>query len=172
MVQQQKAVRLPQIALQPSRAGPTTTTIALFKPTGINYMSKPTNRLALTFTGQPSRPGLATLPEACSLAEHLEVPPTIGNLKALNALREHCKHVEKSCAYADVLAAAPPPTPSTTRVEEVPDIDMQAATLDKCPKKTTIMKVSLPLDSKGKGKAKEIAPPLDISDDGEEKLGV
>ena len=129
-----------------------------------------TNHLASTFTGQPSRPGLATLPEARSLAEHLEVPPTIGNLKALNALREHRKHIEKSCAYADALAAVPPPTSSTSCVEEVPDVVMQAATLDKHPRKTTIMKVGLPLDPKGKDKAKEVMPPVKISDNGEEKL--
>ena len=167
-VQQQQAVRLPQIALQPSRAGPTTTTIASFKPAGINYMSKPTNCPASTFTGQPSRPGLATLPEAHSLAERLEVTPTIGNLKALNALHEHRKHVEKSCAYTDALAAVPPPTPSTIRVEEVPDVVMKAATLDKRPKKMMIMKVGLPLDPKGKGKAKEVTPPVKVSNSEEQ----
>ena len=67
-VQQQKAVSRPQIALQPSRAGPSTTTIVSFKLSGINY-----NRSAQTYTGQPPRPGLATLLEARSLAEHLDV---------------------------------------------------------------------------------------------------
>ena len=66
-VQQQKAVSRPQIALQPSRAGPLTTTIVSFKPSGINY-----NCSAQTYTGQPPRPGPATLPEARSLAEHQE----------------------------------------------------------------------------------------------------
>ena len=65
-VQQQKAVSRPQIALQPSRAGPSTMTIASFKPAGINYMSKPNNRPASAYTGQPSRPGPATLLEARS----------------------------------------------------------------------------------------------------------
>ena len=32
------------------------------------------------------------------------------------------------------------------------------------------MKVGLPLDPKGKGKAKEVTSPVDVSDDGEEKL--
>ena len=169
-VQQQKAVSRPQIALQPSRAGPSTTTIASFKPTGINYTSKSNNQPASAYTGQPSRPGPATLLEARSLAERLDVRPSIENLKALEALREHRRHVEKSRAYADALAAARPPMPpSTSRVEEVPDVVTQANTKDKHPKKTTILKVSLPLDSKGKGKAKETTPPINVSD-GDEQL--
>ena len=72
-------------------------------------------------------------------------------------------HIEKSQAYADTLAAARPPMPSSTsRVEEVPDVITQANTKDKRPKKTTILKVGLPLDSKGKGKAKETTPPIDV----------
>ena len=111
------------------------------------------------YSGQPSKPGPATLPEARSLAERLDVTASIENLKALEALREHCKHIEKSRAYADAVAVTqPPPTSSTSRIEEVPDVIMQAAKKDKRPKQTTIMKVGLPLDPKGKGKAKEVTP--------------
>ena len=51
----------------------------------------------------------------------------------------------------------------------MPDVIAQAETKDKRPKKTTILKVGLPLDPKGKGKAKEVTPPIDVSD-GEERL--
>ena len=74
-------------------------------------------------------------------------------------------HIEKSRAYADALAAARSPMPSSTsHVEEVPDVITQANTKDKCPKQTMIMKVGLPLEPKGKGKAKETMPPIDVSD--------
>ena len=79
-------------------------------------------------------------------------------------------HVEKSRAYADALAAACPPMPSSTScVEEMPDVVTQANTKDKRPKQTTIMKVGLPLEPKGKGKAKKMTPPIDVSD-GDEQL--
>ena len=114
-VQQQQADKRPQIALQPSRAGPNTTIVASFKPSGINYQSKPTNRPATTYSGQPTRL------EARSLAERLDVTASIENLKALEALRKHCKHVEKSRAYADAVAAAqPPPTTSSSQYFSVP----------------------------------------------------
>ena len=62
-VQAQRAER-PQIALQPSRAELSTTTIVSFKPNGATYYTNPNHRPASAFTGQPSRPGPATLPEA------------------------------------------------------------------------------------------------------------
>ena len=147
-VQQQKAEH-PQIALQPSRAGPSTTTIVSFKPSGATYYSKPTNRLASTYSGQPSRPGPATLLEARSLAERLNVDKNAENLRALEALRDHRRHVEKSRAYADAVAAAPPPPPSTSRVEEVPDVITQAEAKDKRPKQTTIYESWSPLGTQG-----------------------
>lgn len=94
-LQAQRAER-PQIALQPSRAGPSTATIMSFKPNGATYYTNPTYHPASAFTGQPSRPGPATLPEARSLAKCLNVDKNTENLRALEALRDHRRHVEKS----------------------------------------------------------------------------
>ena len=68
---QQRAAEHPSIAEPgtlvgyPSRALPTQT-IASFSTQGITYVSKPKHSHAQTFTGQPSKPGPATLPEARS----------------------------------------------------------------------------------------------------------
>ena len=94
-VQAQRAER-PQIALQPSRAESSTMTIVSFKPSGATYYKNPAHPSASTFTGQPSRPGPATLPEARSLAERLNVDKNAENLRALEALRNHHRHIEKS----------------------------------------------------------------------------
>ena len=50
--QQQATVSHPMIALQPSRAGPSTMTVASFKPQGITYESKSLKQSAQAFTGQ------------------------------------------------------------------------------------------------------------------------
>ena len=109
------------------------------------------------------------MPEARALAERLGATPSIENLKALEALRNHRKHVETSRAYADTVAAGQPPSPPLlSRIEEIPDVTQVANTKSKRPKQVTILKVGLPLsDPKGKGKAKEVTPPID---DGEEVL--
>ena len=110
-----------------------------FKHSGIHYVSKPTNHLGSTYSDQSSRPGLATLLEAHSWAKRLDIASNIENIKALWALCKHCKYVEQPCAYTDVLAAVrPPPTLSTSHVEEVPDVSTQVNTQDNHPKKTTI----------------------------------
>ena len=104
-------------------------------------------------------PGPATLPEAHKLAERLSVRRNRENLKALEALREHCKFVEKSRAYADAVAAVCPPSPpsNTSGIVEIPDhIDHMPPTSYR--PKGKIMQVGLPKvgDYKGKGKQKEM----------------
>ena len=51
-VQQQATVSRPMITLQPSWAGPSTTTIVLFRPQGISYESKSLKQSAQADTGQ------------------------------------------------------------------------------------------------------------------------
>ena len=51
-VQQQATVSHPMIALQPSWAGPSTTTVASFRPQGISYESKSLKQSGQADTGQ------------------------------------------------------------------------------------------------------------------------
>ena len=101
----------------------TSTTIASFDPAGIKQLKLPVKKSAAAYTGQPSMPGPATLPEAHKLAERLSVRRNRENLKALEALREHRKFVETSRAYADAVAAERPPSPpsNTSGIVEIPD---------------------------------------------------
>ena len=62
-VQPLATVSRPMIALQPVRAGPSTMTIALFRPQGITYESKSLKQSAQAYTGQTGQPGLSTLME-------------------------------------------------------------------------------------------------------------
>ena len=63
IVQPLATVSRPMIALQPSRAGPSTTTVASFRPQGITYASKSLTQSAQAFTGQTGQPGPSTLTE-------------------------------------------------------------------------------------------------------------
>ena len=101
----------------------TSTTLASFDPAGIKKLKLPVKKSAAAYTGQPSMPGPATLPKTCKLAERLSVPVNGENLKALEALREHRKFIEKSRAYADAVAAERPPSPpsNTSGIVEIPD---------------------------------------------------
>jgi hypothetical protein len=100
-VQQQNAVRS-QVAHRPKSVATypfvsaSSTTVGVLDPSGIKHLNKPTKCSAQAFTGQPSKPGPATLPEARSIAERLDVTPSIENLKSLEALRKHRGFVEKS----------------------------------------------------------------------------
>ena len=55
------------IALQPSWAGPSTTTVASFKPQGISYESKSLKQSAQAYTGQTGQPDPLTLMETQAL---------------------------------------------------------------------------------------------------------
>ena len=117
------ALQHPMIALQPSRAGPSTTTIMSIKPNGVTYVSKPTNLLASTYIGALSKLGPNTLQGACSLAQRIGVTQTPENLRALDALREHQKFVESLTPYKDVLLAEhlamPLPALSSSKIIEI-----------------------------------------------------
>ena len=62
-VQLPATVSRPMIALQPSWAGPSTTTVASLRPQGITYESKSLKQSAQAYTGQTGQPGLSTLTE-------------------------------------------------------------------------------------------------------------
>ena len=98
-VQQQATVSRPMIALQPSRAGPSTMTVASFKPQGISYDSKALKQSAQAFTGQTGQPGLLTLTETRALISHLNLDPTIETMKSVESLHNHREVIEKSTAY-------------------------------------------------------------------------
>ena len=85
-VQQRAMVSHPTIALQPSWAGPSTMTIALFKPQGISYESKYLKQSAQAFTGQMGQLGLSTLTETCALISRLNLDPTIETMKSVESL--------------------------------------------------------------------------------------
>ena len=173
-VQRQAADSCPMIALQPSRAGLSTMTIASFKPQGISYESKPLRQSAQTYTGHMGKPGpaSASLQETRSLISHLDLNPSIETVKQVEALRQHWKFVEKSTPYKDALAGEKPsfpPLPLSSRIEEIPEPVAHMPPTGSRPKKTTIMKVGLPIGKKDKGKQKEVSPPIVVSD-GDEPL--
>ena len=168
---QQRAVQNPSIAQRPgtlvgnpSRALPSQK-VASFTPRGITeyvpQLSKSRFSHAQAFTGQQSKPGRATLPEARSLAERLGTSETSENLKALEALREHRKFVEKSTPYKDALAGERPPSPipSTSRIEEIVPEPVAHMPPTSKRSKGIIYKVGLPSLANQKGKAKEVDPP-------------
>ena len=97
--QQQATVSCPMIALQPSQAGPSTTTVASFKPQGISYESKSLKQSAQAFTGQTGQPGPLTLTETYTLISCLNLDPTIETMKSVESLHNHREVIEKSTAY-------------------------------------------------------------------------
>ena len=162
----------PMIALQPSRAGPSTTTIASFKPQGISYESKPLKQSAQTYTGHTGKlgPASASLKETRTLISRLDLSPTIETMKSVEALRKHRKFVEKLTPYKNALAGEKPsfpPLPTKNRIEEIPEPMAHMPPTGSRPKKTTIMKVGLPIGKNDKGKEKEVTPPIVTNDEDE-----
>ena len=122
-MQQWATVSCPTIALQPSQAGPSTTTIASFKPQGISHESKSLKQSAQAYTGQTGQLCLSTLMETCALISRLNLDPTIETMKSLESLRNHCEFIEKSTAYRDALAGEKPsfpPLPLQSWIKEIP----------------------------------------------------
>ena len=139
---------------QPSRAGPSTSTVMLISSKGVSYQKKPLQQLAATFTGQPSEPGTSTLREARSLATRLNVTPTSETLRSLElSWKENSSSVSEA-----------PPAPISS--PETVEIVLPAS------QKTLLMRVGLPqigkTDKKGKGKAK--MPPIEISVSDDEQV--
>ena len=123
-VQQQAMVSCPTIALQPSRAGPSTTIIASFKPQGISYESKSLKQSAQAFSGQTGQPGPSTLTETHTLISRLNLDPKIETMKSVESLCNHREFIEKLTAYHDALAGEKhsfPSLPLQSRIEEIPD---------------------------------------------------
>ena len=71
----------PMIALQPSRAGPSTMTIALINPNQVTYLTVATPKTAQQYTGAPRKVGPNTLQKERGLLKRMEVTPTIQTLK-------------------------------------------------------------------------------------------
>ena len=160
--QQRAMVSCPTIALQPSQASPSTTTIVLFKPQGISYESKSLKQSAQAFTGQMGQPGPSTLTKTHALISHLNSDPTIETVKLVESLRNHRGFIEKSTAYQDALAGEKlsfPPLPLQSWIEEIPELMAHMPPTGKRPKKLPIMTVRLPTGKKDKGKKKVISPP-------------
>ena len=88
-VQQQATVSHPMIALQLSWAGPSTTTVASFKPQGISYESKSLKQSAQAYTGQTGQLGPLTLMETWALISRLNLDPTIEMMKSVESLCNH-----------------------------------------------------------------------------------
>ena len=170
--QQQATVSCPTIALQPSWAGPSTTTIALFKPQGISYESKSLKQSAQASTSQTGQLGLSTLTETHTLISCLNLDSTIEMMKSVESFRNHREFAKKSTAYHDALAGEKPsfpPLPLQSRIEEIPKPVAHMPPTGKRPKKLPIMTVRLPTGKKDKGKKKVISPPIVVSS-GDEAL--
>ena len=88
-VQPPATVGRPMIALQPSWAGPSTMTVASFRPQGITYESKSLKQSAQAYTGQTGQPGPLTLTETRALISRLNLDPTIETMKSVESLRNH-----------------------------------------------------------------------------------
>ena len=88
-VQLPATVNRPMIALQPSWAGPSTMTIASFRPQGITYESKSLKQSAQAYTGQTGQPGPSTLTETRALISQLNLDPTIETMKSVESLHNH-----------------------------------------------------------------------------------
>ena len=73
----------PTIALQPSRAGPSTTTIASINLNQVTYSMIATSG-PQKFTGVPKKAGLNTLQKERGLLKRMDVTPTIQNLKTMS----------------------------------------------------------------------------------------
>ena len=69
------------IALQPSQAGPSTTTIALINPNRVTYSMVAAPKTAQTYTGASRKVGLNTLQKERGLLKRMNVMPTIQTLK-------------------------------------------------------------------------------------------
>ena len=164
--QQQATVSHPMIVLQPSQAGPSTMTVASFKPQGISYESKSLKQSAQAFTSQMGQPGPSTLTETQALISHLNLDPTIETMKLVESLCNHCEFVKKLTAYHDAIAGEKPsfpPLPLQSRIEEIPEPVAHMPPIGKCPKKMPIMTVGLPTGKKDKGKKKVISSSIVIS---------
>ena len=159
--QQQATVSHPMIVLQPSWAGPSTTTVVSFKLQGISYESKSLKQSAQAYTGQTGQPGPSTLTETHALISRLNLDPTIETMKSVESLHNHREFVEKLTAYRDAIAGEKPSFPPLwlqSRIEEIPEPVAHMPPTGKCPKKTPIMTVRLPTGKKDKGKKKVISP--------------
>jgi hypothetical protein len=150
LIQRSTAAVRPQVP-QPSRAGPSTSTVMSISSKGVSYQKKPLQQPAATFTGQPAEPGTSTLREARSLATRLNVTPTSETLRSLELSRKE--------NFPSVSEVPPAPISSPPTVEIVSPASQ----------KTLLMRVGLPqigkADKKGKGKGKAKAPPVKKSDD-------
>ena len=74
----------PMIALQPSRAGPSTTTIASINLNRVTYSMVATPKNAQQYTGTPRKVGPNTLQKERGLLKRMEVTPTIQTLKTMS----------------------------------------------------------------------------------------
>ena len=150
IVQPPAMVSRPMIALQPSWAGPSTTTVATFRPQGITYESKSLNQSAQAYTGQTGQPGPSTLTETQALISRLNLDPTIETMKSVESLRNHRQFVKQSTAYRDVIVGEQPsfpPLPLPSRIEEIPALVAHMPPIGKRPKRTPIDRKSTRLNS-------------------------
>ena len=84
------AVR-PMITLQPSRASPSTMTVASINPNRVTYLTVATPKTAQQYTGAPRKVGPNTLQKERGLLKRMEVTPTIQNLKTMS-LEDHLEY--------------------------------------------------------------------------------
>ena len=171
-VQPSATVSRPMIALQPSQAGPSTMTVASFRPQGITYESKSLKQSAQAYTGQTGQPGPSTLTENQALISCLNLNPTIETMKSVESLCNHQQFVESLMAYRDAIAGEKPsfpPLPLQSRIEEIPKLVAHMPPTGKHPKKMPIMTVGLPTRKKDKGKKKVISPSV-VNSSGDEAL--
>ena len=78
------------IALQPSRAGPSTTTIASINPNQVTYSTVATPKTAQKFTGAYRKVGPNTLQMERGLLKRMNVTPTIQTLKTMSLESTMC----------------------------------------------------------------------------------
>ena len=81
----------PMIALQPSRAGPSTTTVASINPNRVTYLTVAAPQTAQKFIGASRKVGPNTLQKERGLLKRMNVTPTIQTLKTMS-LEDHLEY--------------------------------------------------------------------------------
>lgn len=99
-----------QIAIQPSRASPNTSTIASFKPSRMTY-SMVVSKGGSAFSGVPPTPGEFTLQKEWSLLQRMGTTPTTKALKKALDTTEALKkatltHSQRRAAKQEVKATS------------------------------------------------------------------
>src|SRR5271168_552906 len=169
----------PMIALQPSRAAPSSSSVASFHPSGVTY-STVASSSARRFTGFPSEPGPSTLREERDLLRKMNVRPTAEPLKKLSELKRHGEFMNNSPAVKAAVAASTSTvtaSPQRSYEDQFPEPQAQMPNFGRKRKqvrKTLLQRMGLPtnhlVNTKGTRKGKSPLTPSIVEVSEEDSL--